>query len=355
MKKISGITLIALVITIILLLILAGITILTLTGENGLLEKAKSATEKTTITSAEEIIKLEILENKIAGDEQLENNQLIEKIVRKLKSEGYNIEQDNDTVTEGKEQIRISDYLEKIKPYTVVVNAPKNSIITLKYNGKKVATGEVHEEDGNKSNINVYRELGDKIVAECKINDEVIYEKTFILAENNTINMYPCEENGDGKALYWYGMEFSDFESGAVQYGGSTTNIGTCTKQDNGINLYFNDTFYSAAAGIGINCKEDLTNYSSIEINVKNLTFTEYGVASYFVGDVANNYYYTEVGVSEDSIAECGVMLSSGIKNINISAINGSKYISLINYNWAGTDPYRYGSVSSDIVSILLK
>lgn len=342
-------------ITIIVLLILAGITILTLTGENGLLEKAKSATEKTRITSAEEIIKLEIIENKIAGDEQLENNQLIEKIVSKLKSEGYNIEQDNDTVTEGKEQIRISDYLEKIKPYTVVVNAPKNSIITLKYNGKKVATGEVHEEDGNKSNINVYRELGDKIVAECKINDEVIYEKTFILAENNTINMYPCEENGDGKALYWYGMEFSYFESGTVQYGSYTMSNGTCTRQDNSINLYFNDTFYSTGAGIGINCKEDLTNYNSIEINVKNLTFTGYGVASYFVGDVANNYYYIEAGVSEDSLAESGVMLSSGIKNIDISTINGNKYISLTNFNPAGAGQYSYGSVSSDIVSILLK
>ena len=36
-----GITLIALVITIIVLLILAGVTIATLTGENGLLRKSK--------------------------------------------------------------------------------------------------------------------------------------------------------------------------------------------------------------------------------------------------------------------------------------------------------------------------
>jgi type II secretory pathway pseudopilin PulG len=43
MKKQNGITLIALVITIIVLLILAGITIAMLTGENGLLTKANSA------------------------------------------------------------------------------------------------------------------------------------------------------------------------------------------------------------------------------------------------------------------------------------------------------------------------
>ena len=39
--KINGITLIALVITIIVLLILAGVTIATLTGDNGIIGKAR--------------------------------------------------------------------------------------------------------------------------------------------------------------------------------------------------------------------------------------------------------------------------------------------------------------------------
>ena len=42
-RKIQGITLVSLVITIILLLILAGITIATLTGENGLFARAQRA------------------------------------------------------------------------------------------------------------------------------------------------------------------------------------------------------------------------------------------------------------------------------------------------------------------------
>ena len=46
-KKNKGITLIALVITIIVLLILAGVSIATLTGDNGLLSKAQEAKEKT--------------------------------------------------------------------------------------------------------------------------------------------------------------------------------------------------------------------------------------------------------------------------------------------------------------------
>ena len=53
-----GITLIALVITIIVLLILAGVSIATLTGDNGILTQAAKAKEKTQIASVEEQRKL---------------------------------------------------------------------------------------------------------------------------------------------------------------------------------------------------------------------------------------------------------------------------------------------------------
>ena len=46
-KNARGITLIALVISIIVLLILAGVTIGSLTGENGILTRAKEAKQKT--------------------------------------------------------------------------------------------------------------------------------------------------------------------------------------------------------------------------------------------------------------------------------------------------------------------
>ena len=56
--KQNGITLIALVITIIVLLILAGVTIATLTGENGILTKATDAKEQTEIGDEQEKVKL---------------------------------------------------------------------------------------------------------------------------------------------------------------------------------------------------------------------------------------------------------------------------------------------------------
>lgn len=60
MKKENGITLIALVITIIVLLILAGVSIAMLTGDNGILNKATDASQKTLAAEAEEAIKLAV-------------------------------------------------------------------------------------------------------------------------------------------------------------------------------------------------------------------------------------------------------------------------------------------------------
>lgn len=63
MKSQKGITLIALVITIIVLLILAGVTIAMLTGENGILNKATGAVSDTEKATAEEAIKMEVYNN----------------------------------------------------------------------------------------------------------------------------------------------------------------------------------------------------------------------------------------------------------------------------------------------------
>lgn len=59
MKNNKGITLIALVIIIIVLLILAGISIAMLTGENGLLNKASGAGAETKLSEAKEYVMLE--------------------------------------------------------------------------------------------------------------------------------------------------------------------------------------------------------------------------------------------------------------------------------------------------------
>ena len=64
-KKNKGITLIALVVTIIVLLILAGISIVMLTGQNGILNRAAEAKEKTEVAQEEENEKLKGYEDTI--------------------------------------------------------------------------------------------------------------------------------------------------------------------------------------------------------------------------------------------------------------------------------------------------
>ena len=59
-KNEKGITLVALIVTIIVLIILAAVTLRTLTGEHGILGNAKTAAVKTEYESAKELVKLEL-------------------------------------------------------------------------------------------------------------------------------------------------------------------------------------------------------------------------------------------------------------------------------------------------------
>lgn len=61
MKKENGITILALVVTIIILLILAGISISALTGDSGIINKAKEAKSDTEYSQWEEKIDLAII------------------------------------------------------------------------------------------------------------------------------------------------------------------------------------------------------------------------------------------------------------------------------------------------------
>ena len=161
--------------------------------------------------------------------------------------------------------------------------------------------------------------------------------------------MHPCEENGDGKALYWYGMEFTEFEYGQVKYDTLIFKVGTCTKNDNNINLYFNDTYYTEGVGIGIYCKENLSDYNSIKVDVKVMKSSGNVDARYFVGSVKNDYKYIENGIYESA------KLIEGQKDIDIKDIQGDKYINIIVYNPAGTGTMAYGSASVNIEKVVLQ
>ena len=131
----NGITLIALVITIIVLLILAGVTIASITGENGILSKATNARDNNTKASAEERVKTEVLgsygsDGKLSLDDL--NNNL--KNVDGLKYNGNTITESNKieslpaTVNVDGYNILISE--EDIETIKTIEEAKSNDMLT---------------------------------------------------------------------------------------------------------------------------------------------------------------------------------------------------------------------------------
>ena len=74
LKTHKGITLIALVITIIVLLILAGVAIATLTGDNGIIAKAQQAKMQNDKANEKEQIDLAVLASKINNDASIDKH-----------------------------------------------------------------------------------------------------------------------------------------------------------------------------------------------------------------------------------------------------------------------------------------
>ena len=97
-KKQKGITLIALVVTIIVLLILAGISITMLTGENGILKRASEAKVQTETAQTIEKIQLSALSALTDGLGKIKESTLEQELTNHLGTKGtdYTIEGSSD-------------------------------------------------------------------------------------------------------------------------------------------------------------------------------------------------------------------------------------------------------------------
>ena len=105
-KKQQGITLIALAVTIIVMLILAGVTIATLTGENGIISQATKSKERNDIGKVEEIAKLEY--GNLIIEKQMDA--VGEEVKERMEEQGYEIAE-----KDGKSYIKIRDFYYEIK------------------------------------------------------------------------------------------------------------------------------------------------------------------------------------------------------------------------------------------------
>lgn len=132
----KGITIIALVITIVGVIILAGVSIAMLTGENSILSKSIKAKSKTKIANTEEIIKINLIEKDAFG---LTVNETFENIKQDLK----NIELTDEEIQKEIEKLK-SEYGFKNEP-----NSPElgENMIPVKYDEKKQEFIETVETD----------------------------------------------------------------------------------------------------------------------------------------------------------------------------------------------------------------
>ena len=113
-KEMKGITLVALVVTIVVLLILAGVSINTVLGDDGIIKKAKEAAETTKRVSAEEEMNRLVLEYQLAKSDENFEDFLQEKI-----NEG----RINGATDNGDGTVTISKRVDG-KDYTITVKKP---------------------------------------------------------------------------------------------------------------------------------------------------------------------------------------------------------------------------------------
>lgn len=130
----KGITLIALIVTIVALIILAGISINLVLGKNGLIEKAKLAKEKTQASSEEETIKLRIVENELNNnysfgkklyDKTIENGNRWDIIILKENNKTYGT--DYTYIEKG---TKITE--NEISEYSWIINSKTGEMVKLK-------------------------------------------------------------------------------------------------------------------------------------------------------------------------------------------------------------------------------
>lgn len=135
-RSTKGITLISLVVTIIILLILAGVTIATLMGDNGLIKRAQDAKIATEIASIKEEIQTDILSEQ-AGNNGNISDDTLKGILEKygVLSEEEKLIDKTLTTTKGNHEIKVADIFNgttvkdvpKNPTFTTVANAPDTS------------------------------------------------------------------------------------------------------------------------------------------------------------------------------------------------------------------------------------
>ena len=295
----KGITLIALVITIIVLLILAGVSIATLTGPNGVLSRATEAKEKTEKAKFEEIVRLEILAN-VQEDGSINISQL-------------------------------KSNLKNNQNYTITENIPENSFTVTdgQYSLIVLSDGSIQMNDEEKPievNLSTKKSIwiGDSIMAGYKVDGDSINNKGFpeyykeLTKATNTFN---------------------------ASFGGSTISDNTPRREGNTDPVTLKEIIeFIQKNAESVNIKFDEIDFMVLEGGGNDCIFYE--------NQTLDKSYRKEVGTATDTISDTVVndfreviqMIKNTFPKAKILFVNPIDYdeISFINYLFDYTGGNKY-------------
>lgn len=235
-KMNEGITLIALVITIIVLLILAAVSIVTLTGENGILTKAGDAKDKTTLESYLEEIKLEIMDEQVERKYQTKEDVFIKSIDNRLQLKSWVRETYMcDENFEEQQEIEKNTVLiiNTVENYQIIIDVDNTKIsatiresfiisgkmATIEYNANGATSGTVENQEIKVGSIfsfadNAYVREDHTFIGWCEDssgNGRIYKPKEKIIVTKEKITLYAIWFNGTSTSLL-KGIEMLDNE-----------------------------------------------------------------------------------------------------------------------------------------------
>lgn len=349
-KSNSAITLIALIITIIVLLILAGVTIRMVVGDSGLFEKANEAKFKTMMSSYREEVNLytswkvtETMNTDTSGINSGDplKSAIEQSIVEDIKAEDVNI-----AITD-----IIKDIKNKAKDYVVVYKGEiyyvsskevKNNEKQIKWcNDIGIKVLEIKKEEGIVVRNGNYELIDGIYVCTPKLNEGFVAEKTRYLEVNDAGNLTPGNWIDQKPTTNWYSYRQSKWANIIVENNGTeiyyTWIPRYCFKLDqekerSDVKFIDCDNNYKDENG-------NVTNWETLEAEGYQIpeafTFDKTNLAGYWAmkytaGDVSTpstlNY---EMSVSNGKITVKNITLNTTITNSNpiekyTIALNGS-------------------------------
>ena len=385
--KNEGITLIALVITIIVLLILAGVSIAMLTGENGILTQATNAREKTTKAEEEEKIKMAVMGSSVDNNgyvEVLDETSFKNELANQFGSQSLDVIANGDgsfiiTVEDTQRKYYVNDDKTVINSDNIVEISDEQGLINFRndvnngnsYEGKAVLLTSDITLSGNWIPIGAYsKETEDNHYLDVPVNKPF---KGIFDGCNHTINNLQIESTEDYQGLFGLVIdgtirditiaEGSSVKAGGVSGAmvgtlyGFSGNIYNCVNNANaefsgtggGIvggligqhtvsncKNYGNITASGAVGGIvgssnGTDWPEEFLNYYHKIINCgnygeivnNNINASSAGIAGFLKGNILNCCNKNRISVGTDIGGIVGGFYGTVENSYNISSISG--------------------------------